>query len=197
LLAVLILIAVFAFRIKAVIDIDNGDIVVSVFFVRIIKLQKKYVIKHEPDVLLKLYLRTRKGLKPVIGLPEVITKIKKTVATDIAFIDAITVFLQSLRKKQKKSAFNYIYRKARFNIGIDIKLGIEDAFLTAIVCGILNAASGAACAIYNSEKREVNVRAYPDFSNMMFWIKANCIIKLAPADIIIGYVIYKKNKNRR
>jgi hypothetical protein len=192
----LILILIFVVRIKAVVAADNGNINVSVFLLGIIKLQKKYVIKREPDVVLRLYLITRKGLKPVIALPDIVKKIKETVATDIAFLDLITVILQSLRKKQKNSAFSYIYRKARFNLAVDIKLGIEDAFLTAIVCGILNAASGAAGAVFNNNKHQMRVKVTPEFSKLFFSAHINCIIALTPADIIIGYAIYKKNKKQ-
>lgn len=192
----LILVLIFVVRIKAVVVADNGNINVSVFLLGIIKLQKKYVIKREPDVVLRLYLITRKGLKPVITLPEIVKKIKETVATDIAVIDIITVILQSLRKKQKNSAFSYIYRKAKYNIAVDIKLGLEDAFLTAIVCGILNAASGAAGAVFNNKKHQVRAKATPEFSKLFFSAHINCIIALTPADIIIGYAIYKKNKKQ-
>lgn len=195
--AVLIITLVFALRVKAVVVIDNGDISVSVFFVKLVKITKKYVLKHEPDVVLKLYLVTRKGLKPVITLPDIVKKIKETVATDIALIDLITTLLQSLRMKQKKTAYNYIYKKAKYNISVGIKLGLEDALLTAFACGLLNAAAGSACAVFNSEKHSLTARAYPEFTKLFFSIHANCIITLAPADIIIGYVIYKKNKNRR
>jgi hypothetical protein len=197
LIAALIIILVFVFRIKAVIDVNNGDIKVDIIFFHIIKLQKKYVIKHEPDVLLKLYLITRKGLKPVISLPEIVNKIRKTSPTDIAFIDVITMFLQSFRKKQKKSVFNYLYRKASYDLAIDLQIGVEDAFWTAMACGLVNAASGVVCAVNNTKKHIIRVKTYPEFSKLVFSINVNCIITLSPADIIIGYVISKKNKNRR
>lgn len=196
-LIAILLILVFAIRTKAVIDVDNGNIDINVFILRIIKLKRKYIIKHEPDVILKLYTVTRKGTKPVIALPDIIEKIKETEASDVTFVNLLNLLLQSVRKKQKKSAFSYLYRKALFEVGVELRLGLEDAFLTAIACGLINAASGAALAICNTEKHLVRAKVHPEFSNLSFSIKARCIIKMATADIIIGYVIYKKNKNRR
>lgn len=190
----MILILVFAFHIKAVIKVVNGDISVSVKYL-FIKINKKYILKYEESTLLTLYLVTKKGLKKVTTLPEIIKKVAKTKKTDIAFIELITVLTQSFRKNEK-SVYYYIYKKINYDIVVEVKLGLDDAFLTAAGCGLLNAAAGTACAVYNSEKRTISFKTYPEFSKLFFSINADCIITLTPADIIIGYAIYKKNKRR-
>lgn len=188
------MILVFVFRIKAVIKADNGDISVSVNYL-FMRFGKKYAVRYEESTLLTLYQITKKGLKKVITFPEVVRKITKTETTDITFIDLITVLTQSFRKKEK-SPFYYIFKKINYDIEVIIKLGLEDAFLTAIGCGLLNAAAGTACAVYNTENHLFRLKTYPEFSKLFFSIDADCIIALTPADIIIGYAVYKKNKRR-
>ncbi len=190
----LIIILIFAFNIKAVIKADNGDISVSVKYL-FIRISKRYVVKYEESTLLTLYLVTKKGLKKVTTFPEIIRKIRKTEATDITFVDMLTVLTQSFRKKEK-SAYYYIYKKIKYDLAATVKLGLEDAFFTAIGCGLLNAAAGTACAVYNKKDHVIRIKTYPEFSKLFFSIDADCIIALTPADIIIGYAVYKKNKRR-
>jgi hypothetical protein len=192
----LLIVLAFVFKIKAVIKADNANINVVVSYLGIIKIRKDYVVHRDEKSVFALYLVTKKGLKPTTTLADIIKKVKKKVPTDIAIVDLITVITQSARKKDKNSAFSYIYKKIRYDISIDVLIGIEDAFFTAVVCGILNAAAGAVLAVYNKKNRTIRVKAFPEFSNLKFSVKADCIIALAPADIIIGYAIYKKNKRR-
>lgn len=192
----LILLLLFVVKIKAVAGADNMNISVTVSYLWLIRIRKEYVIKREDETFAALYLLTRKGIKPVLTLPDIIKKVRKTMPTDVAFVDIITVLFQSVRKKQEKSVFSYIYKKIKYDVRVSLKIGAGDAFFTAVSCGIINAAAGAACAIYSDKGRTFNVAAYPEFSDLYFSIKANCIIALSPADIIIGYAIYKKNKRR-
>lgn len=194
-LALLIILA-FACKIKAVIKADNGDISVTISFLHIIRLRKKYIVKYEDKTILSLYLKTKKGLKPVISLPDAVRRISRSELTDITFVDFITVFTQSLRKKKKKTAFNYIIARTKYDIVIELKLGLDDAFYTAIACGLFNTAAGTACAILNAKKHILRIKSYPEFSKLFISVNADCIITLSPADIIIGYAIYKKNKRR-
>lgn len=194
LILALIMILVFALNIKAVIKADNANISVSIKYL-FVKISKKYVVKYEESTLLTLYLITKKGLKKVTTFPEIIRKVRKTEATDITFIDLITVITQSFRKKEK-SAYYYIHKKIKYEIEAVLKLGLEDAFLTVLGCGLLNAAAGTACAVYNTKDHIFRIKSYPEFTKLFFSINADCIIALTPADIIIGYAIYKKNKRR-
>lgn len=194
LIIILIIILAFAFKIKAVINADNGNINVSVHYL-FIRIKRRYVVIYDESTLFTLYLIKKKGLKKVITLTEALKKITATQATDIKFIDLITVITQSF-KKNEKSAFYYIHKKIRYNLEALITLGLDDAFLTAMGCGLLSAAAGAACALTNTQHHILRVKAFPEFSKLFFSIDANCIIAITPADIIIGYAVYKINKRR-
>lgn len=191
-----ILILLFAVRIKGEITADNLNISVIVSYLWVIRLRKRYIIKREEETFLALYLITRKGEKAVISLPKIIKKMKIKAPTDIAFADLLTMLLQSHRKKKERSAYSYIFKKARYDITASIGLGTGDAFVTAIVCGVINAAAGVLSALHDAEKHTLCIIARPEFSKPTFSVKANCIIALTPADIIIGYAINKKNKRR-
>lgn len=194
LILTLITVLVFAFKIKAVIKADNNNISIGVRYL-FIRLGRKYVIKYEESTLLTLYQITKKGLEKITTFPEIVSKITKTAPADITFNDLITALTRSFRKKEK-GLFYYIYKRININVEAAIRLGLEDALLTAIGCGLVNASAGTACAVYNTKKQIFRFKAYPEFSKLFFSINADCIIALAPADIIIGYAIYKKNKRR-
>ncbi len=196
LILAIITVLVFVFKIKGVIKADNANISVVVSYLGIIKISKNYIIRREDKSVFALYLVTKKGLKPIATLKDIIKKVKKAAPTDITLVDLITVIAQSARGKKEKGAFSYIYKKIRYDVTIDVLIGLEDAFFTAVVCGVLNGAAGAVLAVYNEKKRVIRVNASPEFSDLRFSIKAHCIIALAPADIIIGYAINKKNKRR-
>ncbi|MDD5017748.1 MAG: hypothetical protein PHO15_06600 [Eubacteriales bacterium] len=167
-------------KIKADIHTDNAEFSIAVYILGIIKIKRKYVIRREKKKILTLY-RIGKNEKEIISLHDIIQKNKKT---------RLTV----KEKGAAKKAIKYIFGKTELRIKINSAAGINDAYTTAMVCGLTGVFLNAAGAVTDSKRHSIKVRVKPVFDRQFLSIKADCIIALTPANIIIGYIIYKINK---
>lgn len=118
-------------------------------------------------------------------------------------IISVTDIIKSFRMPKKDSdtkgrnkLFGYINGKSRYTIKIKSNIGLDDAFATAICCGFLNTLIGSLMVLNKDIRHKVNVNVFPVFQKRSFSFDADCIITLSLANIIIGYMIYKKNKRR-
>ena len=115
----------------------------------------------------------------------------------ISVFDIFKSFNRPKKKSNEKGRnklFEYINGKSKYKIEIKITIGLDDAFLTAVCCGLLNSVIGS-LMIFNKDKRHrVVIKTVPVFQNRLFSFYGDCIITLSLTNIIIGYMIYKKNK---
>lgn len=171
-------------KIKVAIQVENNHFGITLILFGIIKVRKDFIIEREEKKIFALYEIKKKEKKQIVTLFDILQKTRKAEI--------------SLKKKYvRKKAIGYILKKTHFNLRLDLSIGVlQDAYATAIVCGILDAISSSVGAVYNNPKHTVKVKISPLFSRQYFTIKANGIIALTPANIIIGYVIYKNNIRR-
>ncbi len=184
-LIIVALIIILSFiKVKTVVISKNRDIDINVYILGVIRLHKKYYIKREEKEIITLYEERKKGDKRITSLRDIIRKGKRKKKPDEA------------QKRARKKAFKYVIKRTYLKINLDLTMGINDAYTTAMVCGFAEVVSGAAGAVIGNKLHTINVKIMPVFSKQFISLKANCIIALSPADIIIGYVIYKKYMRR-
>ncbi len=177
------------FHLKAVIRLDNlrVHLIVSFLFIRV---KREYVIKRDKKEFLVLYQIKAGKEKKIASLKSVLLKKDKDEATDISIVDLFKIILQN-RRDRKESAFSYLNKKSRFNVNTEVALGVGDAYYTALLCGLLAAVGGSFCAAYKEKKRQFRISVGPVYNQLSFSLHLDCIITITPANIILGYFIYK------
>ena len=180
-IVVAVVLAALLLKVNLVIVARDKNWSLSVIVLGITVLRRRYEVRREYGELLTLYSVDKKE-KRVISV-----------------IDALKSFNTSKKKSNEKGRnklFEYINDKSKYKIDIKISIGLDDAFLTAICCGLLNTVIGS-LMIFNKDKRHrIIIKTYPVFQNRSFSFFGDCIITLSLANIIIGYMIYKINKRR-
>ena len=178
-LAVIILLCLI--KIKVVIHIDNAKFSAAVFILGIFKIKREFVLKREKDKILSVY-QTGKREKRIITLYDIIRTSK----------------MKTITRKQKgarKKALKYILKRLHLDIKLFVEAGFVDAYVTAMLCGLISVITKIGGAVMDGEKHSIETRIKPLFSYRFISVKASCIIASTPANIIIGYIIYKI-KNR-
>jgi hypothetical protein len=188
-----IVFAVLLIKIKIEIIAVQNDITVNIIFFGFIKFTRKYVIKREKETYLALYYIKKKRNKKVTTLKEIVKKAIKNDLPDITLIKIIKLFLQ-YRTREGNKGYSYIYKRMKYIIRAFFRIGTGDAYSSAMLCGFLGAVSSALCASRNNKAHRTIVNLSPEFSKQEFFVRVNCIIVIAPANIIIGYLISKKNE---
>lgn len=162
---------------------NNLNINVTLFLFGIFKFRRSFLIKRERGQIFALYqIKNNQQIK-VISLFDIIKKAKKSHLTD-------------KQKFSRKSAVKYILKKAALKTQVRLDIGVVSAYTTAMICGLLFILSSAFDAVYRQPQFNMELSIKPLFSKQFFSIQANCIIALSVANIIIGYLIYKKNMRR-
>ena len=152
------------------------------------------MLKRDKKEFLVLYWLKAGKEKKIASLQSVILKKNKDEATDISIVDLFKIILQNRRNRDKESAFSYLNKKSRFDVNIQIALGVGDAYYTALLCGWLIAIGGSFCTVYTKKKRQFQISVSPEFNRLSFSLHLDCIIAITPANIILGYFIYKIRK---
>lgn len=149
------------------------------------------MLKRDRKEFLMLYQLKNGEEKKIDSLKHIILKNGKGEATDISIVDLIKIVFQNRRNK-KDSAFAYLNQKSTFDVRIQFSLGVGDAYYTALLCGWLVAIGSAFCAVYTQANKQFHISVSPEFNRLSFSLQSDCIIAITPANIIIGYFIYKK-----
>jgi hypothetical protein len=117
-----------------------------------------------------------------------------------SFLDIIKTYKQPNKPKSNEKArgklFAFINSKAAYEIDIKLGIGLEDAFATAMLCGLAQTVAGSLVCLIKDSRHKVKVSVAPIFNKRSFSLMADCIITLSLANIITGYIIYKINKRR-
>ena len=185
----LIIILLACFHLKAVLRLDNLRVHLTVTFL-FIRVHREYVIKRDRKEFLVFYQLKDGEEKRIDSLKHIILKKDKDEATNISIVDLIKIIMQN-RKSKKESAFAYLNKKSTFDVRIRVSLGVGDAYYTALLCGLLAAIGGSFCAVYTQKKKQFHFSVNPTFNQLSFSLQADCIIAITPANIILGYFIYK------
>ncbi len=175
--------------VKAVIRLDNlrSSLIVSFLFIRI---KRDYIVKKDKTDFFALYRSAHGKEKRIASLKSIIFKNQKEQVTDISLINLIKLAIQN-RGKKRESLFYYLNKRSRIRADIAVELGAGDAYYTALLCGLAVSVGSALCAVYSTEKKNFKMSVKPLFNKRSFSVHADCIITITPANIIIGYIIYK------
>lgn len=179
-IAVLIVAALILFlvavKIKFEAAFNNNRLKLRAVVLGIPVFAKEFVFRRDPKSVLSLYAMQKDGEKVFTSLVDLIkTSTKK-----------------EKKKNNTKQALSYIHFKAVYDIRIEFEVGASDAFLTAMASGLLNTVVGTLYATRKNKNMRVKWNVNPQFKKQILSFRANCIIKLSPANIMIGYMIYKK-----
>ncbi len=177
LIAAIIIILLFAVKIKAKISYRHNRIKAAVTWLGIPLFHKEYVFRRDNDKIVTLYGIQKKGEKLVISLDDLIR---------------LSTPNREKKKTNTKKALTYIHSKAIYDIKIKFKIGTGDAFLTALSCGLLQIVIGTLYGIRKNPRMKVKPIIKPEFSKQILCFESDCIIKVSPVNIMIGYMIHKK-----
>jgi hypothetical protein len=179
--AALILILFIRGTLKA--EVHNNYLCIWVTFLWFIIMHRCYRIRREKDALWTLYRVHNDEEIKIISLYDTIRRPTK----------------KKIPKKQiraVKDTLLYFLRRANFDININIVAGISNAATTAMVCGALRVLLSAANTVLKNKRRSFRIQITPMFSKHLFSFKAKGIMKLSLANIILGFILYKKIMRR-
>ena len=179
-IAAVVLIALLL-KINLVIEARDKNWSLSAIALGITVLRRRYEVRREFGDLLTLYSVDKKERR-VISVTDIFKSFKGPEKKG--------------SEKGRKKLFGYINSKSKYKIDIKITIGLDDAFLTAICCGLMNTVIGSLMILNKDKRHRVVIKTLPVFQNRSFSFFADCIITLSLANIIIGYMIYKINKRR-
>ena len=179
-LAVLLILLI---NIRFKINIQNNIIEILVTVLWVLTIRKKFVIEREKNVLIAIFQVKKGRRKKLVTLADIIKKSRKK--------EVLPIKKQAIRK-----VLLFFIKKTIININAKITIGFGSAVLTAQVCGILGVVSTAGGAMSDSKKHHVLIRIKPIFAKPIFLLDAKGIFMLSPANIIVGYILYKKSMRR-
>ncbi len=165
-----------AVKIKFVVSFIQNRLKIRAVLLAIPVYRKEFVFRRDPEHFLVLKGIQKDGEK---FFTSVIDLIKVTTP-------------KGEKKTNTKAALSYLHLKAAYDIDIEFEVGISDAFTTAMASGFLNAVIGTLYSMRKNKNMHVKWKVNPQFTKQVLILKANCIIKLTPANIMIGFMIYKK-----
>jgi hypothetical protein len=162
----------------------NKEVQMAVRALGITFIHRKYELRREKVEIYTLYCVDKPKPKRVFSLLDIIKTMEK----------------KKRKPKTNETArgklFAYINDKSAYHLRFHFDIGLDDAFATAMVCGAVQAAGGAAAALVKDKRHHIKISVRPIFSKRSFSSYTDCIITLSLANIIIGYAMYKINKGR-
>jgi hypothetical protein len=139
--------------------------------------RREFVFRRDKEKFLTLYGIQKEGEKLVLSLDDLVR-------------------LATPKKKEKKTntkeALTYIHSHAAYDIKIKFEIGTGDAYLTALSCGFLQIVIGTLYSMRRNPRMKVKAIVMPEFSKQQLCFESDCIIKVSPVNIMIGYMIHKK-----
>lgn len=168
-------------KIRVVIDQENNYFKLTLIYLGVIRVSLTYVIKREQRYIFTLYRLKRKQRIKITSLYEIIQNFKKREVKDS-------------QKLARKKFINYILNNIFIKAKIKVNIGLNNALSTALVCGWVGVSGSILRAVTYNPKHKLTINIQPLFSKMFFSVNVHCIIALSPANIIIGYIIYKKTR---
>jgi hypothetical protein len=180
--AVVVLLALLL-KINLLIKGSDSQLGLTVKTLGVAFIHRKYEIRHESGDIFTLYCVDKPKPRRVISLLDIIKTINKPKQP-------------KSNEQARGKLFAFINSKSKYHLRFRLDIGLEDAFATAMLCGIIQSAVGVLSALIKKEKHKIEVKVAPVFSKRSFSWHTDCIITLSLANIIIGYLMYKINKRR-
>ena len=164
---------------KGKLELRDNKLFVKVTFIGIPIIKRHYTFEREKSKLISIYTHKKNKKEYVTSLYDIISNKSR---------DSV--------KLARSKTYRYLYRHAHINLKASFSLGTGDAAITSNICGSFKIASAIAAGKYSGKKRIYEISIIPVFSGAQLTADINCIIKLSLANIIIGYLIYKKTIRR-
>jgi len=182
---ILLVLAVLLLKIDFLIKGQDKQVQMTIRALGIGIIHRKYEVRREKGEIFTLYCVDKPQPKRVFSL-----------------LDFIKTANEKRRKpktneKARGRLFAFINSKSKYQLRFQLDIGLDDAFATAMLCGVLQAAAGVLMADVKKDKRHhISISVRPVFSKRSFSLYSDCIITLSLANIIIGYAMYKMSKGR-
>ncbi|MEM5770858.1 MAG: hypothetical protein AAGU32_21635, partial [Bacillota bacterium] len=160
---------------------------VTWLFLRIMK--REYRIGRDNNRAVVLYRQLKNQEQIVTTLTEILFKEKPD--RDASLLALIKLAIQSRYERRQASPWLTVLERSRVVLRLYVGLGVGDAFATAMVCGLLIAVGNAVCAANSTKRESYRLSVKPIFNGTTFSLEGDCIIDITPANIILGYFIYK------
>lgn len=176
-IAAIVIITLFAVKIKAQLRYRDNRIKAVVSWLGIPLFRREFVFRRDGEKFLTLYGIQKQGEKLIISLDDLIR---------------LATPKKEEKKTNTKEALTYIHSKAVYDIKIKFEIGTGDASLTALSCGLLQIVIGTLYTLRKNPKMKVSAVVKPEFSKQVLCFESDCIIKASPVNIMIGYMIHKK-----
>lgn len=172
---------VLAVKIKIVVRAAQCRIEATLVLLGFIRLRRRFCLQRDKNSLARLVWEKKNGKEEsVVTLAGLICRLDKKKRTPVEYA--------------RDKALGYIFAKAHIDVRAQAKIGLGDAFATAMVCGALQTASGVVRSF--GKQKSIRLLVRPFFSGKIFRIHADCIITLSPVNIMTGYIIYRKKRRR-
>lgn len=178
-----VLLLVLLIKINFIIEARDTQMSLMVRALGIAVIKRKYELRRESGDIFTLYCVDQPKEKRVVSLLDIIKTIEKKREP-------------KSNEQARSKLFAFINAKSAYNLRFKISIGLEDAFATAMLCGLVQSATGALVCFIKDKRHKILVNTVPVFAKRSFSLYADCIITLSLANIIIGYMIYKINKRR-
>lgn len=170
-------------KIEVHICTSGADIRVRITVFGIIPIRFRFKIMRERNRIFTLYRIKKKEAKPLTSLRKIIRSVRQNPLSD-------------RQKFARKKSFAYVYKHTDIQIRINAALGAGSAYNTAMLCGAVQSIFSALGAVFYKRNHTFVFKTTPDFAAYRLSVRADCIIALSPANIIFGYIIYKRNTRR-
>ncbi len=177
-------------KVKAVIRLDNlrAQFCITLLFIHY---KREYLVEKDKEDYFVIYKLTKGEKKRIASLKSIIYKRDETAATEATIANMIKIVIQNQKDRDKKGAYSYLNKKSRIDARFLITAGTGEAYYTALLCGWIVTIGGSICAVYTRGTKNFRISVKPEFNKRIFSLHADCIIAITPANIILGYIIYK------
>lgn len=172
-----------AVKLKAVVRIEQNHLDATLIILGVIRLKWSFVLLRDKTSIVRLLQKKKDGTdKTILTLAELICRLDRK--------------KQTKKERARSKGFNHVYKKMHIDIRAEVKIGLGDAFSTAMLCGILQTGFDIAERIGKPTNHRLRLAVRPVFSKLLYCFLADCIIAVSPVHIIVGYIIYLKTLRR-
>lgn len=186
---IIVAIVLTATRVHGVFRLENECVHFTVSWISIQIMKREYRVGRDENRVVALYRMLKTREEKVTTLTEVLFTEKPD--RDASLLKLIQAAIQSRKERKQVSPWFGILKRSWVDLRLNIEVGTGDAFVTAMACGLLITVGSAVCAAISTKRENYRLFVQPAFSRLSFSIRGDCIIDIAPANIILGYFIYK------
>jgi hypothetical protein len=178
-----VVLLVLLLKVNLNIEAQDSHWTLSVRLLGVVVIHRKYEARREHGDIFTLYCIDKPKARRVISLLDIIKTIQKRE-------------VPKSNERARRKLFSFIHSKSSYNLNFRFGIGLDDAFATAMLCGLIKSLFGAAICYIKDSRHKIQMDAVPVFAKRSFSLSADCIIALSLTNIIIGYMIYQINKRR-